>query len=68
MKTYFLYLRDDRYTVPTLDMINARDDDRAITAAVGRLAYSPHYQSVEVWEDDRLVARLDRSDIDPETT
>lgn len=68
MKTYFLYVHDDRYTVPNLDTIIVRDDERARALAAKRLASSPHYRGVEVWEDERLVVRLDRPDIDPAKT
>ena len=57
MKTYFLYVNDDRYSVPSLDSILAPDDARARDAAKAKLAASPHYGAVEVWDDDRLVYR-----------
>jgi hypothetical protein len=60
--TYILYVFDDRYTVPTLDGVIVRDDERAIEVANRRLAASPHYHAVEMWEDDRLVCRIDRPD------
>ena len=65
MKPYFLFVEDDRYTVPTLDTINAHDDERAIAHAAKRLAASSHYRAIEIWEDERLVARLTRADLDP---
>ncbi|MGI8840975.1 MAG: hypothetical protein ACR2F8_09400 [Caulobacteraceae bacterium] len=60
MKTYVLYIHDDRYTVPTLDSITAEGDQRAHQLAAKRLASSPHYHGAELWEDDRLVERLAR--------
>ena len=60
MKTYVLYIHDDRYTVPTLDSITVDDDERAKELAGGRLAASAHYHRAELWEDDRLVARLEK--------
>ena len=60
MKTYVLYIHDDRYTVPTLDSIVVNDDDRAREVAGARLASSAHYFLAELWEDDRLVARLEK--------
>ena len=59
-----LYVFDDRYSVPNLDGIIVRDDARAIEIATERLAASIHHQAVELWEDDRLVCRLDRTDLD----
>lgn len=64
MKTYLLYVNDDRYSVPTLDTLIVRGDDRAIEIAAQRLASSPRYRSVEVWEDERLVCRIGRVDLD----
>ena len=60
MKIYVLYIHDDRYTVPTLDSIAANADERAVRLAVDRLASSPHYYAAELWEDDRLVKRLEK--------
>jgi hypothetical protein len=65
--TYILYVYDDRYTVPTLDGIIVYDDARAIEVATRRLSASPHYQAVEMWEDDRLVCRIDRPDLQTST-
>lgn len=60
MKTYVLYVHDDRYTVPTLDSIAVDGDERAVQLAADRLASSPHYYAAELWEDDRLVRRLEK--------
>ena len=60
MKTYVLYIHDDRYTVPALDSITVNDDERASEVAGDRLASSAHYYLAELWEDDRLVARLEK--------
>jgi hypothetical protein len=59
MKIYLLYVHDDRYSVPTLDTISVRNDAQAIELAIKRLAASPHYQAVDLWEGDRLVAGFD---------
>lgn len=58
VKTYLLYIHDDRYTVPTMDSVTVSGDERALQLARERLASSPHYYAVEVWEDDRLVGRV----------
>lgn len=60
MKTYFLYMHDDRYSVPSLDAVIVRNDQRASEIAAKRLTSSDHYLGVEVWEDERLVCRFDR--------
>jgi hypothetical protein len=59
VKTYTLYVHDGRYTVPTLLTIDARDDESACTNARQHLSSSPHYSAVEVWDDERLVARVE---------
>ena len=51
--------------LPTLDTVIVRDDARATEIAAKRLASSPHYRAVEMWEDERLVCRIDRSDLAP---
>jgi hypothetical protein len=58
VKTYFLFVIDDRYSVPSLDSIVANDDAGAADAARARLAASSHYGGVEVWDDNRLVFRV----------
>ncbi len=59
LKTYTLYVHDSRYAVPTLLTIDAADDDRARAHATQHLGGSTHYKSVEVWDDERLVVRLE---------
>jgi hypothetical protein len=54
---YVLYIEDDRYLVPTVDILTADSDSTAQALAIDRLANSPHYTSVEVWADDRYVFR-----------
>jgi hypothetical protein len=61
LKTYTLYIHDDRYSVPSLDAVTVRDDERACEVAANRLTVSPHYQLIEVWEDDRFVGKFDRA-------
>ena len=60
LKTYVLYVHEDRYSVPTLDSITVAGDELARAAAADRLASSAHYRAVELWEDDRLVAKLEK--------
>ena len=57
-KLYTLYIDDDRYSVPSLDAVDAEDDEAASAAAQLRLALSPHYRAIEVWDGDRCVTRL----------
>ena len=60
MKTYTLYIHDDRYSVPSLDAMTVRDDARALEVGQNRLAASPHYHLIEVWEDDRFIGKFER--------
>jgi len=57
-KIYTLFIDDDRYSVPSLDAVGADDDDAATAFARDRLALSPHYSAIEVWEGERQVARI----------
>ncbi len=58
MTTYLLYIHDDRYATPNLEVISAVDDTGAEALAADRLRASDHYFRTEVWEDDRLVCDL----------
>ncbi len=60
MRTYFLYMHDDRYSVPSLDALVVHNDQRASEIAAKRLTTSEHYLGVEIWQDERLVCRFDR--------
>jgi hypothetical protein len=60
LKTYTFYIHDDRYSVPSLDAVTVRDDARALEVAKDRLAASPHYRLIEVWEDDRFIDKFER--------
>ena len=58
MTTYTLYVQDGRYAVPTLLTIESRDDESARAHAQRHLDSSDHYRSVEIWDDERKVARI----------
>jgi len=60
VKTYVLYVYNRRSTVPSLDVVTVRGDARAREIASQRLASSIDHFAAEVWEDDRLVCRLDK--------
>jgi hypothetical protein len=55
LKVYTLYIYDDRYSVPTIDLLMADNDAEAEVAARERLAASPHHRAVAAFEDDRFV-------------
>jgi len=48
MHTFEFFIEDDRYTVPSLELVQAGDPDRARQLAAERLHASAHHQSVEV--------------------
>lgn len=47
-QTYFLYVNDRRYTVPTLAVVEADDEDAVRSIALSRLGASTFHESVEV--------------------
>jgi hypothetical protein len=51
LRTFTVYIEDDRYSVPTLNVISLRDDVRAREWAEGAMQENPHYRGVEVCED-----------------
>ncbi len=62
MATYTLYVHDGRYAVPTLLTVEMRDDEAVRAFALQYLERSPHYRSVEIWDDERKVgeSKLDQ--------
>jgi hypothetical protein len=58
LNVYTLYIEDDRYSVPSIDILMASSDEQAEELAGLRLASSPHYLSVAVWRDEQLVCEL----------
>ena len=58
MKTFELFVHDDRYSVPTLHLIPAVDVGVARTTAEVLWRASPHYQGVELWCDGDHVVSL----------
>lgn len=63
MGVYTIYIEDDRYSVPTIDILMADDDTHACVLGQARLQSSPHYLSAEVWQDERVVCVLPRADL-----
>jgi hypothetical protein len=59
LKTYTLFIHDDRYSVPSLDAVGAADDEAAAAVALARLGASHHYFAIEVWDGDRQIAQID---------
>ena len=60
MRTFTFFLTDQRYSVPTVAFVTARDVERAGELARERLDESPHHLAIELFENDELVGRIDR--------
>ena len=58
LKAYFLFIHDERYATPKLEVVAAEDDEGARALARKRLDGSPHHLLVEIWEDSREVGRV----------
>lgn len=55
MRIFEFFVEDDRYTVPTLELVETRDVECARQLASERMYASSHHRSVEVWTaTDRL--------------
>jgi hypothetical protein len=61
MRTFVLFLNDDRDTAPQLIFVTTTDENRAKELANRELRKSRHYQSIDVREGDTLFYRLGRS-------
>ncbi len=59
MQDYTFQVHDDRYAVPTLEFVTAKDDMRARELAEKRLRASTHHLAVEVFEDDAMLFRVE---------
>ena len=62
MRTYTIFVEDDRYSVPTLAMIDTSSRARAEQVTLEKLTESPHHRAVELRLGDKLVYRRARSD------
>lgn len=54
MSTFMLYVRDDRYRVPTLDIVSAAGEADVRTLATKRLFESSYHTAVDVYEGEEL--------------
>ena len=59
-QTYSCFIRDGRYSVPTLRLFEAADDAGARRLALDELATSRHHLAVELRSDTRLILRRKR--------
>lgn len=60
MRTFSYFIKDDRYSVPTLQFAVVPDETRALEFARRQLLSSPHYLSIEVHENGRPLFREER--------
>jgi hypothetical protein len=55
MQAFQFFIEDDRYSVSSLLVVQARSAERAKQLAQAELQQSPHYLSVEVYLDDERL-------------
>jgi len=60
MRTFSCFIKDDRYTVPSLAFVLVQDEARARELARRQLLESGHHLEVEVVENGRSLFRLTR--------
>jgi hypothetical protein len=61
MRTFTLYVHDDRYSTPNLMFTSVSDADHAREAAMRELNRSEHHLAVDVREADDWLFRVRRS-------
>ena len=60
MRIFSFYIHDSRYSIPTLQLVDAVDEDRARELAQARLDESMAHLAIEVREDDTRLFELTR--------
>ena len=60
LRTFSFYIHDQRYSVPTLQIVTVRDEARARELAQQRLDEGEHHLAVEVVEGQTELFRLAR--------
>lgn len=58
MTTFEAFVHDDRYTVPTLHLVSASDEESARSLADELLRASPHHVGVELCRNGEQLAAL----------
>ena len=58
MRDFTFQIRDDRYTVPTLEFVTLATERRARELAEKHLCISAHHLAVEVFEGNTLLFRV----------
>ena len=60
MNSYFFYIHDHRYSIPQFVVVDAANDAGAVEAAQKYLAESQHYLSIDIFDGDHEIARVER--------
>jgi hypothetical protein len=63
MSTFEFFIEDDRYTVPSFELVQARSPERARQLAAARLHASLHHLSVEVRTASERLFFLSRTEV-----
>lgn len=58
LNSFEIFVHDDRYSVPTLQLVTAADDTSAVAAAESLLHASPHHRGVELWGGGERLMEL----------
>ena len=66
MRIYQFHFFDRKGRRPALDFADCRHDGEAARIAFGQLQQHASCEGVEVFEDDRLVLRVERGDTPPD--
>ncbi len=64
MRTYTVYIRDERYSVPSLVFVDARSEMLVADLARQKLEESAHHLAVEVLDGDTLLLRIARDGLE----
>ncbi len=68
MRTFSLYIHDSRYSVPTLQLITASDEEKVRQLAQARLDEAMEHLAIEVLEDDLPLFELRRPEVASQMT
>jgi len=63
LRTFTIFIRDERYSVPTVWFVTVATEERAVEIAKAQLVESRHHLAVELCEDDKPLALFDRDGV-----
>jgi len=58
-----MFVRDERYSVPTVRFVTVASEECAVELAKAQLLESRHHLTVELCEDDTPLAQFDRDGV-----